>query len=100
MMSIGPEETSPEVPDSDALEQRTPALPEDSQEWPVTGQLPDDVPQADFIEQHKSVQPDTAGYDRITAAGAEADEGDLIEGNLGPTGDDEDDYPDAREEIL
>lgn len=77
-----------------------PALLEDSQEWPVTGQLPDDVPQADFVEQHKAVQPDSAGCDRITASEADADEGDLIEGNLGPAGDDEDDYPDAREEVV
>ena len=99
-MSIGPEETSPEVPDSDALEQQTPALPEDSQGWPVTGQLPDDVPQADFIEQHQAVQPDSAGYDGITAWEVEADEGDLIEGNLGPPVEDEDDYPDARGEVV
>lgn len=99
-MSIGPEETSPEVPDSDALEQRTLALPEDSQEWPVTGHLPDDVPQADFIEQHQAVQPDSVGYERITASEADADEGDLIEGNLGPPAEDEDDYPDARGEVV
>ena len=99
-MSTGPEETSPEVPDSDALEQRIPALPGDSQEWPETGQLPDDVPQADFIEQHQAVQPDSAGYDRIAALKAEADEGDLIEGNLGPPVEDEDDYPDARGDVV
>lgn len=99
-MSIGPEETSPEVPDSDALEQRTPALPDDSQERPVTGQLPDDVPEGDFIEQHQVVQPDSAGYERITASDADADEGDLIEGNLGPPVEDEDDYPDARGEVV
>lgn len=96
-MSIGPEETSPEVPESDALEQRTPAVPEDSQEFPVTEQLPDDVPQTDFLEQHIAVQPASSSYDGITVAEAEADEGDLIEGNLGPSIDDEDDYPDARE---
>jgi hypothetical protein len=99
-MSSGPEETSPEVPDSDALEQRTPALPEDSQEWPMRGQLPGDVPHADFIKQHKAVQPASAGYDGITASEAEADEGDLIEGDLAPADDDEDDYPDAREEVV
>lgn len=99
-MSTEPEATGPEVPDSDALEQRRPALPEDSQEWPTAGQLPDDVPQADFIEQHKAVRPAGAGYDGIIASVAEADEGDLIEGNLGPAGDDEDDYPDARGEVL
>lgn len=97
-MSFGLEETSPEVPDTDALEQRTPVLPKDSQEWTVTGHLPDDVPQADFIDQHKAVQPASADYEGVTASEAEADEGDLIEGNMGPAGDDEDDYPDARDE--
>ena len=97
-MSIGPEESSPEVPEADALEQRRPALPEDSQELPATEQLLDDVPQADFIEQHQAVQPDSVGYERITASEADADEGDLIEGNLGLSDDDEDDYPSARED--
>jgi len=96
-MSIGPEETSPEVPDSDAIEQRAPALPEETQEWPAAGQLPADVPQADYIEQREAVQPASTGYDGITASDVDADEGDLIEGHLGPAGDAEDDYPDARE---
>ena len=99
-MSIGPEESSPEVPEADALEQRTPALPEDSRELPVREQLPDDVPQADFIEQHQTVQPASTGYDVIATSEAEADEGDLIEGNLGPPAEDEDDYPDARGEVV
>ena len=97
-MSIGPEESSPEVPEADALEQRTPALPEDSRELPVREQLPDDVPQADFIEQHQTVQPASTGYDVIATSEAEADEGDRIEGTLGPSGDDEDDYPGARDD--
>ncbi|KRE91817.1 hypothetical protein [Arthrobacter sp. Soil764] len=66
----------------------------------MTGQLPDDVPQADFLEQHQAVQLASAGYDGITASDVDADEGDLIEGNLESTGEDDDDYPGARGEVV
>jgi hypothetical protein len=97
-MNIEPEETGPEVPEADALEQRTPVLPENPEESPVTEQLPDGVPQADFIEQRTAVRPGSAGYDGIAATEAEADEADLIEGAMGLSADDEEDYPDARED--
>ncbi|MET3922449.1 hypothetical protein [Arthrobacter sp. UYEF20] len=94
MMNIQPQETGPEVPEDDALEQRTPVLPENTEELPDAGRRPDDVPEADFLEQRTAVQPVSAGYDGIDA-GAGAD---LIEQATGSFADGEDDYPDAREE--
>lgn len=97
-MNIGPEKTGPDIPEADALEQRTPLLPEDSDDRPVTGRLPDGVPQADFIDQGRAVRPGSAGYAGIPAAEAEADEADLIEGAIALPADDEEDYPDARQD--
>ncbi|MDQ0822284.1 hypothetical protein QFZ79_000031 [Arthrobacter sp. V4I6] len=97
-MNVEPEETGSEVPEADALEQRTPVLPESPEELPEMELLPDGVPQADFIDQGRAVQPGSAGYDGIATAEAEADEADLIEAALGLSADDEEDYPDARED--
>jgi hypothetical protein len=97
-MNFEPEETGPEVPEADALKQRTPVLPENPEELPGMEQLPEGVPQADFIDQRTVVRPGSAGYDGIATTEAEAAEADLIEGALGPSADDEDDYPDARED--
>ena len=97
-MNIGPEEIGLEVPEADALEQRTPVLPESPGEVPVTDQLPVGVPEPDFIEQRTAVQPGTAGYDRIAATEVEAAEADLVEGAMEPSTGDEEDYPDDRED--
>lgn len=97
-MNIEPEEIGTEVPEADALEQRTPAVPESTEELTETGQSPDDVPQPDFIDQHTPVQPGGAGYDEIAATDAEAAEADLIEQATESAADSEDDYSDARED--
>ena len=44
------------------------------------------------------MQPGSAGYDELAATEAEAAEADLIEGAIGTTADDEDDYPNASED--
>jgi len=97
-MNIEPEETSSEVPEADAFEQRTPVLPESPEELPATEQLPQGVPEADFIDQRRAVQPGSAGYDGIATTEAEAAEADLIEEALGLSADDEEDYPGNRED--
>lgn len=97
-MNIEPEEIGPEVPEADALEQRTPVVPESAEDFAVSGLSPDDVPQPDFIDQHTPVQPGGAGYDEIAATDAEAAEADLIEQATESAADSEDDYSDARED--
>ncbi|TQJ66500.1 hypothetical protein FBY31_0510 [Arthrobacter sp. SLBN-100] len=95
-------ETPRDLPEADALEQQTPILPEGSEEFTVKDPLPDDAPEADVIEQHTDVLPGSTGYAGIAgaAAGQEASEADLMEQAMAPSLDDEEDYPDAREERL
>jgi hypothetical protein len=97
-MNVEPEEIGPEVPEADALEQRTPALPESTGELTEINGLPGDVPQPDFIEQRTDVQPGSAGYERIAATQAEAAEADLIDQATDLSSGAEDEYPDAAEE--
>ncbi|MCA4131765.1 hypothetical protein [Arthrobacter sp. M4] len=97
-MNTEPEEIGPEVPEADALEQRTPVLAESTEESTVPDLLPDDVPQPDFIDQHTDVQPGSVGFDGIAATEAEAAEADLLDQATElPTGND-DDYPGAGED--
>jgi hypothetical protein len=102
MMNIGQQPETPldgEVPEADSLEQQTPVLPEGSGEAGVADPLPDEAPEADVIEQRTDVQPGSAGYAGIADAGeADAAEADLVEQAEAPSTDDEEDYPDAREE--
>lgn len=98
-MNTGSQPEAPrEAPVADALEQQTPVLPEGSEEFDL-GSLPEDAPEADAIEQHTDVLPGSTGS-ALTAdkAGVEAAEADLIEQATAPPFDDEEDYPDAREE--
>lgn len=97
-MNNEPEEIGPEVPEADALEQRTPVVPENSEELAVTAPSPDDVPESDFIDQHTPVQPGSAGYDSVAVTEAEAAEADLIEQATESLAGSEDDYSDARED--
>lgn len=99
-MDIGSHpETPRDVPEADALEQQTPVLPEGSDDSGLFAGLPDDASEADFVEQHMDVRPGSPGYAGI-AGGVEgnAAEADLVEQALAPPSDDEEDYPDAREE--
>lgn len=97
-MNVQPEEIGPEVPEADALEQRTPVLPEGSGELTEMDGLPGDVPQADVIEQRTDVQPGGAGYGRIAVTEAEAAEADLIDQATELSPGAEDEYPDAAED--
>ncbi|MDQ0673979.1 hypothetical protein QFZ36_001540 [Pseudarthrobacter siccitolerans] len=101
-MNIGSQPEMPrDVPEADALEQQTPVLPEDSDLPAVLDPLPDDAPEADVIEQHTGVKPGSTGFTGIAgAAEADAAEADLVEQAVAPSLDDEEDYPDAREEEL
>lgn len=65
-----PEEAGPEVPEADSLEQHTPVLPDSAEELSAMDQLPDEAPEADFIEQHTSVLPGSAGYAGSDSAGS------------------------------
>jgi hypothetical protein len=51
-----PPEIEPEVPEADALEQRMPALPEDTDDEPTS--IPPEAPEADVLEQSRSVPVD------------------------------------------
>lgn len=101
-MNTGPEPETPrdgEVPEADSLEQQTPVMPEGSGEFGAADPLPDEAPEADVIEQRTDVQPGSAGYAGIADAGeADAAEADLVEQAAAAFTDDEDQYPDAREE--
>ncbi|MGO4653034.1 hypothetical protein AB4068_15225 [Arthrobacter sp. 2RAF22] len=97
-MNIGPKEIGTEVPEADALEQRTPALPENTEESTVTDPLPDDVPEPDFIDQHTPVQSGSAGYDRNSPTEAEAAEADLLDQAREPSTGIEEDDPDSVED--
>lgn len=100
-MNIGPEpESLPEVPEADALEQKTPVLPEGSEEPELMHPLPDDAPEADVVEQRTEVLPGTAGSaGRAGFSETEASEADLVEQALAPTFDDEEDYREEEEDI-
>jgi hypothetical protein len=59
----------------------------------------EDAPEADVLEQRAEVQPGSAGNPGIAGATeADAAEADLVEQALTASTDDEDDYPDARQE--
>ena len=91
-------EPSGETPDADAFEQQLPVLPEGSGE-PVPGPLPPDASEADAIEQRTDVLPGRPGFaPTADGAGLKAAEADLTEQAEAPPLDDEDDYPDARQE--
>jgi len=103
-MNIGPEpEPLPEVPEADALEQKTPVLPEGSEEPELMHPLPDDAPEADVMEQRTDVLPGGAGpagsAGRAGFSETEAAEADLVEQALGTSFDDEDDYREGEEDI-
>lgn len=94
-----PEETGPEVPEADSLEQHTPVLPDSAEELSAMDQLPDEAPEADFLEQHTSVLPGSAGYAGSDSAGErDAAEADLLEQATAPSPEDEDEYPSALED--
>jgi hypothetical protein len=101
-MNVQPEpETPSDVPEADALEQRKPALPEASEEPVGAGQLPDDAPEADVIEQRTDVGPVNSGsLGMVGGASTEAAEADLVEQAMASSFDDEEDYPEAREEDI
>lgn len=98
-MNIGAQpEPSGETPEADAYEQQLPVLPEGSGE-PVPGPLPQDASEADAIEQRTDVLSGGSGSaPAADHAGLKAAEADLIEQAEAPPLDDEDDYPDARQE--
>ena len=100
-MDIRPQpEELPDVPEADALEQRMPVLPERVEDFGGTDPLPEDAPEADVIEQRTEVQPGSAGYSEIPRAiEVEAAEADLVEQAVAPSVNDEEDFPDAYEEI-
>src|SRR4051812_37727416 len=105
MMNIGSQpETPRDLPEADALEQRKPVLPEESEGAEgavVLDPLPDDAPEADVIEQRADVRPVNTGLAGIAgAAEADAAEADLVEQALAPSPHDDEDYPDASEEAL
>lgn len=100
-MNILPEpESLREVPEADALEQKTPIVPDGSGEFEPMDPLPGDAPEADVLEQRTAVLPggggpaDTAGISETDAA-----EADIIEQTLAPSFDDEEDYREGHEEI-
>jgi hypothetical protein len=72
MMNVHPQpvETGPEVPEADSLEQHTSVLPDSAEELSALDQLPDEAPEADFVEQHTSVLPGSAGYAGSDSAGS------------------------------
>jgi hypothetical protein len=98
-MNIEPQpEPSRETPEADAFEQQLPVLPEGSEER-LPGPLPADASEADAIEQRTDVLPGSAGpAPAALDAGLEAAEADLIEQAQAPPLDNEEDYPDARQE--
>lgn len=99
-MNIQPEPEAPrDVPEADALEQRTPVLPEGSEEYGVMDPLPDDAPEADVMEQHADLRPCGAGYARISGVTeADAAEADLVEQAAVLSIDDEEEYREDRDE--
>lgn len=98
-MNIGAQpEPSGETPEADAFEQQLPVLPEGPEE-PVPAPLPPEASEADAIEQRRDVLPGRPGPARAADdAGLKAAEADLIEQAEAPPVDDEDDYPDSRQE--
>lgn len=103
-MNRGPEpESLREVPEADALEQKTPVLPEVSEESELMHPLPGDAPEADVMEQRTEVLPGAAGSagsaGRAGFSETEASEADLVEQALAPTFDDEEDYREEQEDI-
>ena len=86
--------TEPEATEADRQEQdqlETPPVPELADE---VAPLPDDVPEADGIEQQLSAVPGTTGAFRGADREAEADEYDLLEQQAVVPGDQDDDVRD------
>ncbi len=100
-MNIGSGAEAPkDVPEADALEQQIPVLPEGS-EGPGPGVLPDDAPEPDVIDQHTDVLPGRTGIPwPARTTGVEAAEADLLEQAVGPSYDDDENYPEARQDEL
>ncbi|WP_267277975.1 hypothetical protein [Arthrobacter sp. CDRTa11] len=97
-MNIRPErETSPEIPEADALEQQTPVLPGGS-ENELMDPLPIDAPEVDVMEQHADVLPGGAEAGITAVAEADAAEADLVEQAMALSLDDEEDYREGRDE--
>jgi hypothetical protein len=97
-MSIRPErETSPDIPEADALEQQTPVLPDGSGNE-VMDPLPIDAPEVDVMEQHADVVPGGAEAGITAVAEADAAEADLLEQAVALSLDDEEEYPESRDE--
>lgn len=99
-MNIRPEPGSlRDVPEADALEQKTEIVPDGSEESELMNPLPTDAPEADVMEQRAPVLP---GGGRLAepAGVSETDgaEADIIEQSLAPSFDDEEDYREGREE--
>lgn len=99
-MNIRPEpDPLRDVPEADALEQTTPAVPEGSGELGLINPLPGDASEADVMEQRTDVLPggarpaEPAGVSETDAA-----EADVIEQSLAPSFDDEEDYREGHEE--
>ncbi|WP_411374133.1 hypothetical protein ACLH0K_13850 [Arthrobacter sp. MPF02] len=99
-MNLGSHPEVPEdVPEADALEQRTPVQPEGSDDFGLADGLPEDASEADVLEQHLDVRAGAPGYAALAgAAEGKAAEGDLVEQVLAPPPEDEDDYPEDRNE--
>jgi hypothetical protein len=101
MMNIRPEpEPRWHVPEADALEQKTPVVPDGSEESELMNPLPAEAPEADVVEQRAPVLP--GGGRPEEPAGVfdtDAAEADMIEQSLVPSFDDEEDYREGREEI-
>jgi len=99
-MNIGSEpESLPEVPEADALEQKTPVLPEGSEEPELMHPVPDDAPEADVMEQRADALPSARSGGIADFSETEASEADLVEQALAPTYDDEEDYREEQEDI-
>lgn len=93
-----PPGTSPEVPEADALEQQASALPESGDGPTDLDQIPNEVAEADFIEQREPAEPCRDGYEGIeTEDEDDASEADLIEQATGISADSDEDYPEASE---
>lgn len=90
-----------DVPEADALEQKTPVVPEGSEESELVEPLPGDAPEADVLEQRTDVLPgSTRPSEPAGVSETDAAEADLIEQAFASSfDDDEEDYREGHEEI-
>jgi hypothetical protein len=88
------------VPEADTLEQKTPIVPDGSEESELMNPLPAEAPEADVMEQRAPVLPGGGRPKELAGVfDTDAAEADIIEQSLTPSFDDEEDYREGREEI-